>query len=445
VTVRSTWRSRIVGAVLSPRTIALRRRAAELSRRARRAPRTVSAFFELDDPYSYLLSSYLGELAAHYAIDLRVWLTEAMRGPYRPAEELYREYALEDCRRVARELGVPFLDKGATPPVEHRRALIDTLLGREEANGYAAEVHGALAAYWRGDAEAAGRRIRDAALLPAAQDRLDRNQALLRRLGHYDTATLHYGGEWYRGIDRLHYLVDRLDAEGVAREPGLAPRIASVREVMRTDLPVSPPTAGRKLPPVDMFYSLRSPYSWLALGRVAAIADAFGVALRFKPVLPMAMRGLPVPRAKRRYIAFDAAREARRHGLPFGRIADPLGVGVERCMAVWQYAVREKREREFLQSAGRAIWARGINVATDEGLRAVTARAGLFWPEAKAALADESWRGLAQANRDEMQDGGNWGVPTLRVGDWSTWGQDRDWMLARHLEELCDSGDGIMI
>lgn len=445
MTVRPTLRSRVYGVGLSPKTFALRRRVAEIARRARRAPHTVSAFLELDDPYSYLLSSYLGELAGHYAIDLRVYLAEALRGPFRPAEELYREFALEDCRRVARELGIPFLDKGATPPVEHRRALIDTLLARADDAGFAGELHNALAAYWRGDAEAVARRTRDATPLPAAQARLDSNQALLRRLGHYDTATLHYGGEWYRGIDRLHYLVDRLDALGAAREPGLAPRIASIRQVMRADLPVRPPTAARRLPPVEMFYSLRSPYSWLALGRVAAIADAFGVPLRLRPVLPMVMRGLPVPRAKRRYIALDAAREARRHGVPFGRIADPLGAGVERCMAVWQYAVREKRERDFLQSAGRAIWARGIDVATDEGLRAVTARAGLFWPEAKAALADDGWREIAQANRDAMQEGGTWGVPTLRVGDWTTWGQDRDWLLARHLEELCDGGDGIMI
>ncbi len=445
MTARSTLRSRLFGIILSPKMLALRRRMADVTRRARRAPHTVSAFLELDDPYSYLLSSYLGELAGHYAIDLRVYLTEAMRGPFRPAEDLYREFALEDCRRVARELGIPFLDKGATPPVEHRRALIDTLLARAGTAGFAGDVHAALAAYWRGDAEAVSRRTRDAAPMPGAQALLDRHQALLRRLGHYDTATLHYGGEWYRGIDRLHYLVDRLDALGAACEPGLAPRIASVRQVMRTDLPVRPPTAARELPPVEMFYSLRSPYSWIALDRVAAIADAFGVPLHLRPVLPMAMRGLPVPRAKRLYIAHDAAREARRHGVPFGRIADPLGAGVERCMAVWQYAVREKRERDFLQSAGRAIWARGIDVATDDGLRAVTARAGLFWPEAKAALADDSWRAIAQANRDEMQEAGAWGVPTLRVGDWTTWGQDRDWLLARHLEERCDSGDGIMI
>jgi len=25
------------------------------------------------------------------------------------------------------------------------------------------------------------------------------------------------------------------------------------------------------------------------------------------------------------------------------------------------------------------------------------------------------------------------------------WGQDRDWLLARHIEELCDTGDGILV
>ena len=276
---------------------------------------------------------------------------------------------------------MPFLDQGAAPPVECRRALLDMLAAREQAAGFAEELLRGLRAYWRGDAEAVGRLCRLAGGTTGANAVLDRNQALLRRLGHYDTATLYYGGEWYRGVERLQYLVERLDSLGLAREPGLAPRIASIRQVMRPVLPVSPPAAAKSLPPLELFYSLRSPYSWLALERMAAIADAFGVRLQFRPILPMAMRALPVPARKLRYLAFDASREARRHGVPFGRFVDPLGAGVERLMAVWQYAVGEQREREFLRSAGLAVWSRGIDVATDAGLargergcRAVVAR-----------------------------------------------------------------------
>ena len=51
----------------------------------------------------------------------------------------------------------------------------------------------------------------------------------------------------------------------------------------------------------------------------------------------------------------------------------------------------------------------------------------------------------AEANRADMMNSGSWGVPTIRIGDFVTWGQDRDWLIARHLEELCDTGEGILI
>ena len=124
---------------------------------------------------------------------------------------------------------------------------------------------------------------------------------------------------------------------------------------------------------------------------------------------------------------------------------DPLGKGVERCLAVWQYAVSQKRERDFVLSAGEAIWSMGVDVATDKGLRKVTAKAGLFWPDVKLALADDSWRDVVEANRTDMLESGSWGVPTMRLGDYVVWGQDRDWMLVRQIEELCDTGDGILV
>ena len=105
----------------------------------------------------------------------------------------------------------------------------------------------------------------------------------------------------------------------------------------------------------------------------------------------------------------------------------------------------QNRARDFLLAAGEAIWAKGIDVATDNGLRKVTGKAGLFWPEARAALDNEEWRMKVEANRADMMLSGSWGVPTIRIGDFVTWGQDRDWLIARHLEDLCDTGEGILI
>jgi 2-hydroxychromene-2-carboxylate isomerase len=131
--------------------------------------------------------------------------------------------------------------------------------------------------------------------------------------------------------------------------------------------------------------------------------------------------------------------------LPYGKIADPVGAGVERCLAVFQYAESEHKGRDFLLNAGFAIWSEAVDVATDKGMRKVTGRTGLFWPEVVAAMDSDEWRAQAEENRESMMAAGSWGVPTLRLGDEVFWGQDRDWLLVRHIEELCDTGDGILV
>jgi 2-hydroxychromene-2-carboxylate isomerase len=214
---------------------------------------------------------------------------------------------------------------------------------------------------------------------------------------------------------------------------------------MQLTLPVAPLSTAQELPPLELFYSFRSPYSYLCLLRIFAIADAFGLALKVRPVLPMVMRGLQVPKSKLVYIANDTSREAHRMDIPYGKFADPVGEGIERCLAVFLYAQSEKRERDFLLNAGEAIWARGIDVATDKGMRKVTGRSGLFWPDVVAAMQDDSWQSIVDENCAAMMEAGSWGVPTIRLGDFVVWGQDRDWLLARHIEGLCDTGDGILI
>jgi 2-hydroxychromene-2-carboxylate isomerase len=403
-------------------------------------------FLELDDPYSYLLAHYLPDLAAAYDIELRYYLTQSCTDTaHRPEPEMLAVYADQDCARLAAELGVPFLDKGAAPAVEHRRALIDTLAASIGTPDFGSELLAAIASYWRGDSEGVARRLSGAGITGEGDAMLAENQKRLQELGHYNSATLHYAGEWYWGVDRLHYLLERLDALGARHESAPIARLASIRQVMQTTLPVAPPGAARDLPSLELFYSFRSPYSYLCLQRVFAIADAFKLQLVVRPVLPMVMRGMQVPQRKLAYIAKDTSREARRLDIPYGRFADPVGVGVERCLAVFFYAQGERRERDFLLQAGEAIWSRAIDVATDKGMRKVTGRCGLFWPDVLTAMEDESWRQNVEENRESMFDSGSWGVPTIRLGDYVVWGQDRDWLLARHIEELCDTGEGILI
>jgi len=437
-------RSGLIATLFGSRAQSWKRYWAELRRRLTGQPHTVHAFLELDDPYSYLLSLHIPDLQRRFDIDVRVYLTEGLGEAYRPSAGLQDVYAQRDCQIVASELGMPFLDRGATPPVEHRLALINTLATASD-DTFQSDVLEAISLYWRGDSQGIERRVDGAVSGDAGKAMLRRSQAQLKKLGHYNAATLYYGGEWYWGVDRLSYLIDRLDGLSLAKADEPRSKFLCVQQVDQIALPVSPPGSAQGLPPLEFFFSFRSPYSYLAVQRVYDIADAFDLTLKIRPVLPMVMRGLPMPGEKKRYIVLDTVREARRQNIAYGKFADPLGAGVERCLAVFFYALEEKKERAFLLNAATAIWAEGVDVATDKGLRKITGRTGLFWPDAKNAITRSDWRTAVEENRTVLGAAGYWGVPTLRLGDFAVWGQDRLWLLLRHIEEQCDTGEGILI
>ena len=446
MSLRNKLRSQILKLVLSGKVQDIRRTFAERRRKLSGKAHVVAVYLELDDPYSYLLAIYLPELAAAYDIELRYYLAQSNSDEaFRPRTDMLAVYAEQDCVRLAVELGVPFLDRGKAPPVEYRRALIEALALEHSSGGFDEDLLEALTLYWRGDTEGVARRVAGIELTGKGDGLLQQNAQRLREAGHYNCAMLNYEGEWYWGIDRLHYLMSRLDDLGARRDDVSIARLASIQQTMKVSLPVARPSGARDLPPLELFMSFRSPYSYLCLPRAFELCDAFGLDLHVRPVLPMVMRGMQVPKQKIMYIALDTAREAQHLDMPYGKFADPVGRGVERCMAVFGYAQQEKREREFLLHVTEAIWAKGIDVATDEGMRMVTGRCGLFWPDVAAVMETDDWRAVAEDNRESMMDLGCWGVPTLRLGEQVVWGQDRVWLLARHIEEQCDTGEGILI
>ena len=438
-------RSLMLNVIFNPSVIRMQRWLTEKRRQLSGQAHVVSVFLQLDDPYSYILSYYLPSLAANYDIELRLYLSQARGDEYQPAPDLLAEYAVADCARLASELAIPFLDKGKLPPTEHRVGLSNAVASLVDPAAFDEELYQALAVFWRGDSARAASMSSAADADGKASTVIAASQKLQEHLGHYNAAMLHYAGEWFWGVDRLHYLLDRLDELGVAKSDSPDPLLASIKQAMKISLPVKPPAAARELPPIEFFHSFRSPYSYIALQKTYEIADAFGIELKLRPILPMVMRGMTVPRRKLMYIAKDTLREAGRQNIAFGKMADPVGPGAERCLAVYRYAESEHRARDFLLNAGVAIWAEAIDVATDAGMRKVTGRSGLFWPDVEAAMQVDDWREPVEANRESMMSSGSWGVPTIRMGEFIVWGQDRDWLLVRHIEELCDTGDGILV
>ena len=159
--------------------------------------------------------------------------------------------------------------------------------------------------------------------------------------------------------------------------------------------------------------------------RARQLAEHYGVALEVKPVLPMVMRRMQVPATKGFYFIKDAKREADKHGIPFGYVADPLGAGVERCYALYSYAQSEGVGVAFLESYARGVWSEGIRSDTDAGLRKLVERVGLNWRHAQQLLQDDRWRLWAQDNLAELYGHDLWGVPSLVYGQTKVFGQDR--------------------
>ncbi|MEQ9364201.1 MAG: DsbA family protein [Leptospirales bacterium] len=402
----------------SPRLRTLRRAWFEFKRVVLRRPRSIDVFLRAADPYSYLLACELPDFAREQRLRVRLHTVLDLPTDMTPHLDLLETYSRADVARIARMRGHVFPGEPRLPAPDLLRAATILLLQCEAEPGQSGVDSAAriLRALWQNDrsffAQLPGA---DSELNDAHRAALKANEELLRRLGHYNSAMIFYGGEWYWGVDRLWHLSQRLTTAGAgetsdkrdAGPPGQRGVDASNKRR------------------IDFYFSFRSPYSYLALSRVFALVDRHNLELKIKPVLPMVMRGLKVPRSKRFYILKDAGREAERHAIPFGRVADPLGVGVERCMAGFACALKRGREREFLLSAATMIWSEGVDVATDRGLAAVVERAGLDWLEFQTYLQNDEWRAVAEENQNDLYSLGLWGVPALRVGDTVVWGQDR--------------------
>jgi 2-hydroxychromene-2-carboxylate isomerase len=160
--------------------------------------------------------------------------------------------------------------------------------------------------------------------------------------------------------------------------------------------------------PLILYWSARDPYSYIGSERAVKLAKHYQIPLEIKPVLPMMMRHMNVPKAKVMYIFLDTKREANKLGIDYGFVADPLGAAVEKCYALIAYARSENKLQAFLLSFARAVNAEGIRTETDTGLERIVTRCGLNWLLAKELLSGESWQIEVQYNLAEMLKLGCW-------------------------------------
>lgn len=377
-------------------------------------PRYCEVFVALDDPYSYLLLQLLRQFTEDFALDIDIHLIHRRQDDMFPESAMWSKWALDDASKLAGLYQLylpPYYPKSnsirhaqafwAQCPPENIRQAIDH-----------------FEQLWL-----------DKSIPPTdtcPESLLRNNERHLLELGHYLPASIYFAGQWYWGIDRLDHLEKRLLELGFNQQPYLGSKYSRTWE----DFCAQPTSAvNDKTQPIELFFSMRSPYSHLALNRCHALAEHYNVPLVIKPVLPMLMRNLSVPKNKTRYIFFDALREGQKLNTPYGKVADPLGKGVENTYALWHWAKQQDKGNELLLAISHFVNVEGVSANFNSGLKRICQRVGLDWHEAKQALKSNEWRTDVSTNIKELYSLGLWGVPSMRYKQTSVWGQDRIWCI----------------
>ncbi len=206
---------------------------------------------------------------------------------------------------------------------------------------------------------------------------------------------------------------------------------------------------------VTLYWSFRSPYSYIVLPRVMQLQHNANVKIDFRVVHPNAIRNPAyfkrMDPLARPYFFIDTARTAAFHGLTFRRpVPDPiiqnpvtLEIAPENPLAHWLgrlgiAAVERGRGLDFALEVSKLLW----DGATDnwhEGTHMADAarRSGLDFADLQSAVsADPDHHEEALAGNDgALHAAGHWGVPTMVFNGEPFFGQDRFDMLAWRLEQ----------
>lgn len=433
-------RSFLIRRITDSARLAAQREKQEARRLRRGEPHKVLYFHQVDDPYSRLAAQAIGAFLARFEVQLSFCPVAEPTPIAIHDEQLWNQWAEQDAAAIA-----PFYDCEGEPlrftPARavspQARELAQRLLCQSRPPGEQAAL--AVAA---GEALAQGDQAGIEALVAEhgaaseaqTEDALSENYQVRHKLGHYLGGMFYYAGEWYWGIDRLHYLEDRLEALSARRQDAPAGRSVELHR----QAPHAEAFGDRRLT-LEYFPSLRSPYSHISYDRVKALCQRYPIDLVVRPVLPMMMRGVKADRRKAFYIMKDTQREARRLGVPFGKVWDPFGKPVLRAYSLFPWARDQGKGMDYLHNYSHAVWAEGINAWRLSGLRQIVERTGLDWEQARQRLDNRDWELELEKNVQDMIAAGSWGVPTLRLPPTATepeftlWGQDRIWRMEEEI------------
>ena len=388
----------------------------------------LDVYFDLADPWRYLTCQVVTRLRDAYPVDLSFTVVTPPGTDVAPMPLLQAAHSFRDAQHLAAYWDLEFPGK-KEPDAGMVRDVGSALIRARPAREQLACAMELTTTMWKVDKKLLVTQLgtwgteSHGEVLPI----LNSHYGELRKAGHYQGGMIQFDGTWYNGVDRLPYLEAALaKAFGSAVVGVVKPRPLEQRGPLAlSDKPLI----------CDMWFSFRSPYSYLALEQIEAALAPYGVPLALRPIAPMVSRGLPMPTVKKLYLLGDAKREADRLVIPFGEICDPLGAGIDHCIAIMYWALRRSPAEAlaFARSAMRGIWSEAKDPGEYIDLRVMVERAGLPWEEAKAALGDPAAARMAFDNAADLNGIGLWGVPSFRIGELVLWGQDRLPLIADRL------------
>ena len=194
---------------------------------------------------------------------------------------------------------------------------------------------------------------------------------------------------------------------------------------------------------VDLYWSFRSPYSYLATARLAALTREFDVDVQVKIVAPLAVRDPDFfERSDPRWLNYtitDFVRMAEMHDIPLGPLSpDPIIQDIEtrkiapdqpyifRLLRLGALASEQGKGLAFIDEVSRLIWG-GTPWLEGNHLSDAAVRAGLDLAEMDAAIEKDPTRfdTMIEQNEADQQGAGHWGVPLMVFNGEPFFGQDR--------------------
>ena len=195
---------------------------------------------------------------------------------------------------------------------------------------------------------------------------------------------------------------------------------------------------------VDVYWSFRSPYSYLATPDMLSIQDEYEVSVNLRVVMPIAIRDPDIlfteaGKLRVKYIQLDWARRAEFLGLPNKWPSpDPIVQDMEtlkisdeqpyifRLSYLGVEAQRQGKGIEFAKEVASVIFSGTENWHEGDHIKDATRRAGLDLENMEEKIGSGADHAKEiEANQQSLESVGQWGVPTFVFQGEPFFGQDR--------------------